>query len=212
MAALGDVERIVNAAALVPAADYPGGWPKEIEAALIDAVLSIRARYGKPDSGVRRAIGLYRGSEKGRPLDNLDRLAELKGKQLARLLQNEQKTGGQLKADAIVAAAWNLTQVGVHSSGQLDMLSDEHRRAYVSVDGLGPVTWDYFGMNLGKAGVRADTCICGWVGDVLARSVEPIEARALVMAAAKGLKMSPIQLDYSIWKLSTSGPADRGGT
>ncbi len=188
-----ELTRIVDAAAEVPPAECPGGWPNEIEAALIDSALTIRSRYGKPDTSVRRSIGIYRGFRHGRPLDDLDQLAALSGKDLARILQND------AKADAIVSAAWNLTQIGVHSSKQFDALSEEHRRAYVSVDGFSPVTWEYFCLNLGRPGLMADSRICRWVEDVLGRSVGPIETRTLVMSAAKVLRISPVQLDHSIW-------------
>ena len=51
------VDQLLEAVAARLPATWPqrgGGWPYEIEAALIDAVLSIRNRYGKsPTSGVR---------------------------------------------------------------------------------------------------------------------------------------------------------------
>ena len=188
-----ELTRIVDAAADLPPAAGPGGWPNEIEAALIDSVLTIRSRYGRPGTGVRRSIGIYRGFRRGRPLDDLGQLAALSADQLARVLQNE------TKADAIVAAAWNLTQIGVHSSKQLDALSEEHRRAYICVAGLSPVTWEYFCLNLGKPGVLADTWLCRWMEGVLGRAAGPIETRALMVSAAKVLRVSPVQLDHSIW-------------
>ena len=47
---------------LPPTFDHiPEGWPGGAELALIDAVLSIRAVYGKSSkTGVRRRIGLYK--------------------------------------------------------------------------------------------------------------------------------------------------------
>lgn len=39
---------------------WPGGWPDQIEAALIDAVRSIRAEYGRAHNGVRGAVGQWR--------------------------------------------------------------------------------------------------------------------------------------------------------
>lgn len=36
---------------------WPGGWPVEIEAALVDAVFSVRARYGRRELGI--ATGVY---------------------------------------------------------------------------------------------------------------------------------------------------------
>jgi len=58
------VDQLLEAVAARLPATWPqwgGGWPYEIEAALIDAVLSIRNRYGKsPTSGVRGSVTRYR--------------------------------------------------------------------------------------------------------------------------------------------------------
>ena len=49
-----------------PWAPWPGGWPYQIELAVLDAVFSIRARYGKseeeskPATGVRRVLDHWR--------------------------------------------------------------------------------------------------------------------------------------------------------
>lgn len=45
----------------VDTATFPGGYPWNIELALLDAVLSIRARYGTwPTTGVGRRVVAYR--------------------------------------------------------------------------------------------------------------------------------------------------------
>ena len=54
---------------------WPGGWPGEIEAALIDAVFSIRARYGTGENGVRGVVKRWR-DERGDVLDDLRALAD----------------------------------------------------------------------------------------------------------------------------------------
>jgi len=63
-------------AARLPATwpQWGGGWPYEIEAALIDAVLSIRNRYGKsPTSGVRGSVTRHR-NKRAMPADDLEHL------------------------------------------------------------------------------------------------------------------------------------------
>lgn len=57
-------------------ADWPGGWPDEIEAALIDAVFSVRARYGSRErkTGVFGAVTRWR-EHRGEPADDLRVLA-----------------------------------------------------------------------------------------------------------------------------------------
>ncbi|MDX6535514.1 MAG: hypothetical protein QOF68_3258 [Gaiellales bacterium] len=121
-------------------ARYPGGWPGQIEAALVDAVLSIRATYGQPHNGVRGAVARWR---------------EHRGGDLAAVLHNHRKVSGRtLKAEAIVSAADALVKVGVRHSGDFDAASPAQRKAYIGVPGLGPVTWSYLGMLAGAEGSR----------------------------------------------------------
>lgn len=189
-------------------AQWGGGWPGEIEAALIDAVLSIRSRYGKkPTTGVRGAVGRYREDRNEAVLDDLGALASYAPDQLQSVLRNRQKTGQVTKAQALVTAANVLSAAGIHHASDLDPTSTEHRTAYCSVRGLGPVTWTYFTMLLGQPGVKADTWIVRFVTGALRRPVAPSEAEQLVTAAAAELGASPTVLDHAIWRqLSAKRP------
>lgn len=193
-----DLQIIVAAAETIPTTGYPGGWPDEIEAALIDAVLSIQARYGTPHTGVRAATARYRAGV-GTVLDDLTRLATAEPAALADLLRNHQRTGGRLKAAAIVEAADNLVTAGVRHAAHLAPTDTRHRRAYVRVRGLGPITWDYLLMNLGHPGVKADTWILRWIHSTLHRPVNAAHARRLIIDAAEDLEVSPTTLDHAIW-------------
>lgn len=52
----------------------PDGWPGNVELSLIDAVLSIRARYGvSADTGVRGAIKRYKRESGRASWDDLGR-------------------------------------------------------------------------------------------------------------------------------------------
>jgi hypothetical protein len=204
-----DIDLVTKAAADVPDAVYPGGWPGQVEAALIDAVLSIQAKYGREDTGVRRCIRRYRESHAGRVLDDLTVLADLDPARLADILNNHQSTGGVPKSDAIVSAAKSLVAAGVKHAVDFDVHNLDQKRAYTSVKGLGPVTWEYCGMNLGQPGVKADTWICRFVAQAIGRPVESAEARGLVMEAAVRLGKKVIELDYSIWFLMSGGKAAR---
>ena len=111
-----DVDLVVASATTNLPSEWPqwgGGWPGEIEAALLDAVLSIRSRYGKKSTtGVRGAVGRYR-DHRGAPLDDLTALAAIDPAELQTVLRNRQKTGRVTKAEALVAAAAALSAVGV---------------------------------------------------------------------------------------------------
>lgn len=194
-----DMDRVVTAAQTLPSATYPGGWPGEIEAALLDAVLSIQAVYGGPATGVRAAIESYRKWQQRASLDDLSVLAGLDPMTLSEVLPNRQKTSGRLKTVAIVEAAANLARAGVVHAVDLDPKNAKHKRAYTSVLGLAGVTWTYLGMNLGRPGVKADTMIIRFLERTLGRPVSTAEAQRLVMAAAERLELDPIRLDYAIW-------------
>lgn len=186
-----------------PWSEWPGGYPDQIEAALLDAVLSVRAAYGKPHNGVRGATSRYR-ARVGKGCDDLTRLARHDPHELSRILENNQKASGRSKSELIVQAASNLVAAGVHRAADLDV--DEHRRAYTSVHGLGKVTWEYFTMLLGKPGVKADTWVTRWISEQVGRPLTSDEAAALVREVAGGFDDAPdaaspllTRLDHQIW-------------
>lgn len=115
---------------------WPGGWPGQIELALIDAVLSIRAQYGSPTTGVRRCVRNWR-RHRDATCDDLSLLASMDGAELASVLDNRQRLGGgPLKAEAIVAAAANLTEAEVRHASDLASPSPAHKRAYGICQGV----------------------------------------------------------------------------
>lgn len=194
-----------------PWTEWPGGWPDEVEAALLDAVLSIRARYGTADTGVRGAVARYREEVGGESLNDLARLAGFDPRRLTTVLRNQQRTSGRSKTEAIVEAARSLVDVGVHTASQLD--PEEHKRAYTKVHGLGVVTWEYFTMLLGRPGVKADTWVVRWVSAQLGRDVPSREAHTLLTEVATDL-VDPdagaphaflTRLDHQIWRTARSG-------
>lgn len=78
--------------------NWPGGWPDQIESALLDAVFSIQARYGGPDSGVRAVVKRWR-EWRGTPADDLRELARQDPEALADIVKNRAKVSGRLKAE-----------------------------------------------------------------------------------------------------------------
>ncbi|MFV9634844.1 hypothetical protein [Mycobacterium neumannii] len=189
----------------------PDGWPGNIELALIDAVLSIRAVYGvSASTGVRGAIASYKKSRSDRDSwDDLRTLAATDSAELQTVLSNRQKTGGVTKAEAIVSAARRLVDAGVIHAGDLDRDSSQHRAAYTGTKGLGPVTWAYFAMLLGHEGVKADTLVSRFVEQAIGRNPGANQVEELVTEAAHRLGISPIILDHAIWRYM-SRPRDDG--
>ena len=177
---------------------WPGGWPEQIEAALIDAVLSIAAQYGAAENGVRGAVSRYRKAVATERPNDLARLAAYDPDELQAVL-NDQKVSGRTKASAIVEAAANLLVLGVKTASDLDPHDPAQKRAYTCVHGLGPVTWEYFGMLLGKPGVKADRWILRFVSRGLGRELASAEAQPLLHGVADRLDATPTELDHAIW-------------
>lgn len=197
-------------AELPPTFDHiPDGWPGSMELALIDAVLSIRAVYGKSaTTGVRGKIAAYKRSQPDRDSwDDLRLLAAMDTERLQEVLVNRQKTGGVPKATAIISAAGRLADAGVIRANDLDRDAAEHRRAYTGTKGLGPVTWSYFAMLLGHDGVKADTLVSRFVAQAIGRNPGPERVAELVTEAARQLGVSATILDHAIWR-HMSGPRD----
>ncbi len=188
--------------------EWPGGRPGEAEVALVDAVMSIRARYGRPGSmhddvllaptGVHRAVAAYRALRGKGPLDDLRLLAQMDAGFLERAV-GAQKTAGVLKAEAIVRAAAALVNAGVVSADDVEPADPRQKRAYTSVRGLGWVTWEYFGMLLGRPGVKADRWVVQAVSNAVRRPVTPTVARDIVLGAAAALEKNPTVLEHALW-------------
>lgn len=182
---------------------WPGGYPGQIEAALLDAVFSIRARYGGPNSGIRRVITRWQDF-RGEKIDDLSVLAGTDSAELARIVNNRAKASGRLKSALVVEAAGNFHSVGLRHAEDFTG-SDVQRHAYEKVHGCGRVTWSYFMMLLGSSGVKADTWIIRFVSSAVGRQVSSAEAAALVTQAARARGHDPSQLDHAIWLRARSG-------
>ncbi|MFJ2509347.1 hypothetical protein [Arthrobacter citreus] len=188
---------------------WPGGWPNQIEAALIDAVLSIGARYGSDANGVRGAVRRYRSAVGSERPDDLSRLANQDPEILQGIL-NDQRISGRTKASAIVEAAGNLLQIGVKTAADLNPQDPVQKRAYVSVHGLGWVTWEYLGMLLGKPGIKADRWVVRFVMRALGREVSATDAKSLLVDAAGALSATPTALDHAVWSYERSYEESEG--
>lgn len=172
-----------------PWPEWPGGWTDAIEAALLDAVLGIRANYGQPHNGVRGAIASWR-THRADPearLDGLRALTDIPAEDLGQILQNQQKASGRPKAILVQEAAQALLDAGMRRANDVAARPAEARSAYTSVRGLGDVTASYVLMLLGQPGLKADTWVLRFVSQAVARKVTAAEAEQLMVSAAARL-------------------------
>lgn len=187
--------------------DY--GWPAEIELALLDAVMSIRARYGTSTSGVLGRVLRYRSSTDRQPLDDLNSFASQDPDALRRLL-GSQKSASRFKSDICIDVASRLIEAGVSKSSDLQVADPKQRQAWTGTRGLGGVTWEYFTMLLGHPGVKADTIITRFVAAALdLPQVSAGRAHAAVSEAAIQLQVQPRDLDHAIWRAQSGRPVRR---
>jgi hypothetical protein len=192
------VERIGDAIPRI--ANY--GWPNQVELALVDAVLSIRANYGNSAStGVRGAVGRYKEEIRdGITCNDLRILAAQDPAGLVSTLHNRQKSSGRPKADLIVDVANRLVEAGVIEASDVQPRLEPQRQAWCGVHGLGPVTWAYFGMLVGRPGVKVDRMIHRFVSGVFGRELGEAEATGLVTAVAELMNVTSPELDHAIWR------------
>jgi hypothetical protein len=204
---------LVGIAAIpTPWKKWPGGYPDRLDLALVDAVMSIRFRYGRERrdgtwTGARGAVLRYqRHSETVAPSEKMRYLATQDPVALEKVLNRQKVHSGKTKALAIVEAAENFRSAGITEPRHLKPDDDDHRKLYTGVTGLGPVTWEYLTMLLSHDGVKADTWIENFVGRALRQRVSSERAGELVKEAAQKLGIAERELDHAIWSYaSTTG-------
>lgn len=178
----------------------------------MDAVLSIRARYGSENTGVRASVRRYKEFVGDDRPNSLTRLAGFDPTELGEVLRNRQVTGGASKATAVVEAANRLSAVGVERAADIPVAEYGDKRtpeqqvrferlksAYTSVPGLGDVTFAYFSMLVGEPDVKPDTWVGQFVAEAIGRDVPSAYTAELVRRAAEHYGVDPRVLDHAIW-------------
>ncbi|QCW49533.1 hypothetical protein FE634_02285 [Nocardioides dongxiaopingii] len=195
-----DVVRGVREAGIEAQVVTDYGWPGQIELALVDSVMSIRARYGTETSGVLGRVLRYRSVTKRNPLDDLTEFSRLDPEELRDLL-GLQRSGGRLKSEICLDVAQRLVDAGVVSASDVEADRPAHKLAWTGTVGLGWVTWEYFTMLLGHPGVKADTMVNRFVSKAIGvKTADAKRAHGAVTGAAELLGVQARDLDHAIWR------------
>lgn len=191
-----DVEQVADSARALLAdgwEPWPGGQKGKIKLALIDAVFSIRARYGQPSdaetgrnaTGVPAIVDQWRKRPGVDGVDDLRHLSSTSETDLLAVLRNRSRTSGRTKAAAVIDASASLEGVGIVHAAEFIAGASAARKAYVRVHGLGWVTFTYMCMLLGVHDVKADVWIVRFVQDALRRDVDNAYTRAVMLSVAE---------------------------
>jgi len=196
---------------------WPGGWPGDIEAALVDAVFSARAVYRSPGGrGVFEKVETWR---KGRMRDSFS-LSALREEidavgplGWARQFGNQQLSpgrsaaapGGALKAATVRQAGCELVAQGVNVDTQFNTANAAAvKRALRAVPGIGYATANYFLMLLGLPGVKPDRMIHRFLVEAAGHRFTNADAERTISAAAQQLDVQPHELEHAIWSFESA--------
>jgi len=199
---------------------WPGGWPGDIEAALVDAVFSARAVYrSKNGKGIYANVAAWRAG-RDRTAWSLDALiAEIDGLGVdgwASHFGNRQHSptrppsapGGPSKAAAVREAAGALRKHGISTAADIGAgNTGTVQQVLLSIPGIGGGTASYFLMLLGAPGVKPDRMVHRFISDAAGHPFSNAQAENVIRAAAKQLDVQPHVLDHAIWRYESSKAA-----
>ena len=195
---------------------WPGGWPGDIEAALVDAVLSARAVYrSKRGRGIYANVVDWRDARDRRnwALDAL--IAEIDAAGVSNWARKFGEPPGVpappsfrairlLKAAAVRHAASALREHGINEASQIDINNVKGvKLALRSVPGIGYATSNYFLMLLGAPGVKPDRMIHRFLKEATGHAFTDTEAERTTRAAAEQLCVQSHEIDHAIWRFES---------
>ncbi|GGI07892.1 hypothetical protein [Egicoccus halophilus] len=200
----------------------PDGY-RDSGLAVVDAVFSIQARY----EGVTRVVSSYAEwadlteiaplpVERDAP-DHHDvsmlanRLSAVSGEAAANDVFDNRSGTHRLKAELVIDAAQALVAAGVRRRQDValtpnDETYETQKLAWTSVDGLGPVTFEYFRMLCGAESSKPDVMVIAWLHEVLGQDFGWRDALDLMSALRDeltrrwGVDVSLRAVDHTVWR------------
>lgn len=192
---------------------WPGGWPGDIESALIDAVFSAQAIYrSKQGRGISRKIADWQARRTRSAFSLAALIAEIDGVGVsawASAFGNLQVSPGrranaargQSKAATVREAAGKLREEGINIAAAIDSETAATAKTTLrSVPGIGYATSNYFLMLLGVPGIKPDRMIHRFLKDATGHAFTNVYAEQVLRAAATRLGVQEHELDHAIWR------------
>lgn len=193
------------------------GWPRESEAALLDAIFSSRAAYGTPKTGVRAVVDRWRTHRSvaaGEHLDSLSALAAFtdRGDELATILGNRQRVPGNYftKAEGAARAAKALADAGCRCGADVED-TEGLRSAVVSVPGLGPRTFETLVFLSGKLTATSMDLLARFATEASSSEelLSSTDAAELLVAVAEHLDVDVPTLTHAAWRYQRTAEQPR---
>lgn len=191
---------------------WGGGWPGDIESALVDAVFSARAVYAtKNGKGVAARVEAWQGERLRTSYDLTALTSEIANEEpnlWAERFGNSQHSprrpsnapGGPTKAAAVLEAAKALSAIGVSSAEDItDATVVNVKQEMIRIPGIGFATTNYFLMLMGRPGVKPDTMIHRFLATACGHKFSNRDAEEAVTTVADKLGVPAHLLDHAIW-------------
>jgi len=198
-------------------ARWPGGWPDDIESALVDAVFSARAVYrSERGRGTYASVVAWQQTRNRRVYSLGALLAEIDAAGVSgwadsfgnhQIAPRRPATAplGRSKAAAVREAAWMLRQEAINIAGHITAGNTATaKRVLQSVPGIGYATASYFLMLLGAPGIKPDRMIHRFLQDAIGRPSTNARAEQLLQATAETLGAEAHELDHAIWSYQST--------
>jgi len=203
-------------------ARWPGGWPGDIESALVDAVFSARAVYKtKYGRGIYFKVVAWQRRRTRHDYLLPALIAEIDAIGVSawadrfgshQLSPHRPATAplGASKVATVRQAAEALVRIGVTNARQISVdNADMVWNVLTSVPGLGYATANYFLMLLGAPGVKPDRMVKRFLADATGHACSDAKADQAIWAAAERLDIEPHKLDHAIWSYESRKAARR---
>lgn len=191
---------------------WPGGWPGDIETALVDSIYSARAvYYGSAGRGIYSRVVAWRDSRTRTTYSlaalraeidaaGIDNWAHSFGNRQLSPQRLKSSEGGPSKAAAIRESSHALLAHEIDVAADITSANSKAVwRVLQGVSGVGYATANYFLMLLGAPGVKPDRMIHRFLTNATGHTFTNADAERALLAASAQLEVKPHDLDHAIW-------------